>query len=143
MHQEPKVENIKDYVKHISKKLYAKVGKSWNVLFSKMVIYSSVIYPKHKILYHYLQWVYLNNTHKIRERKVKTLTRNWRDHWRIGTRKTWKQYRDILTGKAIFINQKRVNVCEHTTKMASLESLWKVPPGGSERNGNLKEIICG
>ena len=25
--------------------------------------------------------------HKIRERKVKTLTRNWRDHWRIGTRK--------------------------------------------------------
>ena len=25
--------------------------------------------------------------HKIMERKVKTLTRNWRDHWRIGTQK--------------------------------------------------------
>ena len=24
--------------------------------------------------------------YKIRERKVKTLTRNWRDHWRIDTR---------------------------------------------------------
>jgi hypothetical protein len=25
--------------------------------------------------------------HKLRERKVKTLTRNWRDHWRTGTHK--------------------------------------------------------
>ena len=36
---------------------------------------------------------------------------------------TRKLYRNILTGMAIFINQKRVNVCEHTTKMGSLESL--------------------
>ena len=57
--------------------------------------------------------------HKIRERKVKTLTRNWRDHWRIDTQKL---YWDISTGKAVFINQKRVNVCEHMTKMASLAS---------------------
>ena len=28
-----------------------------------------------------------------------------------------------------FSIRKRVNVCEHTTKMASLESLRKVPPG--------------
>ena len=47
---------------------------------------------------------------------MKTLTRNWRDHWRIGTQKL---YRDISTGTAVFINWKRVNVCEHTTKMAS------------------------
>ena len=31
--------------------------------------------------------------HKIRERKVKTLTRNWRDHCRTGTQKL---YRNIL-----------------------------------------------
>ena len=36
---------------------------------------------------------------------------------------TWKLYRDISTGTAVFINRKRVNVCEHTTKMASPESL--------------------
>jgi hypothetical protein len=36
---------------------------------------------------------------------------------------TRKQNRDILTGTAIFLNRKRVNVCEHTKKMASLESL--------------------
>ena len=50
--------------------------------------------------------------HTLRERKVKTLTRNWRDHRRTDTRKL---YRDILTGTAVFLNQKRVNVCEHTT----------------------------
>ena len=31
--------------------------------------------------------------------------------------------RDISTGTAVFLNRKRVNVCEHTTKTASLESL--------------------
>ena len=36
---------------------------------------------------------------------------------------TRKLYRDISTTTAVFINWKRVNVCEHTTKMASLESL--------------------
>ena len=34
----------------------------------------------------------------------------------------------------IFLNQKRVNVCEHMTKMTSLESFLKVPPGGWEKN---------
>ena len=36
---------------------------------------------------------------------------------------TWKLNRNILTGTAVFLNQKRANVCEHTTKMAPLESL--------------------
>ena len=31
---------------------------------------------------------------------------------------TRKLYRDTSTGTAVFINRKRVNVCEHTTKMA-------------------------
>ena len=34
---------------------------------------------------------------------------------------TRKLYQDISTGTAVFLNQKRVNVCEHTTKTASLE----------------------
>ena len=53
---------------------------------------------------------------------------------------TRKLNRDISTGPAVFLNRKRVNVCEHTTKMASLESLQKVPPGGCERDG-WREII--
>ena len=60
------------------------------------------------------------------ERKVKTLTRNRKDHCRTGTRKLhW----NILTVTAVFINQKRANASEHTTKMVSLVSLWKVPSG--------------
>ena len=51
---------------------------------------------------------------------------------------TRKLYRNISTDMVVFINQKRVNVCEQKTKMASLESLWKVQPGGCER-----EIIWG
>ena len=46
---------------------------------------------------------------------------------------TQKLNQNILTVTAVFLNKKRVNVCEHTTKMASLESFWKVPPGGCER----------
>ena len=77
--------------------------------------------------------------HKIRERKVKTLTRNWRYHCRKGTRKL---YQNISTGTAVFINQKRSNVCEHTTKMVSLENLWKVPLGGARGmgGGKLSEV---
>ena len=44
--------------------------------------------------------------HKIRERKVKTLTRNWRDYWRTGTRTHTETVSRYL---AIFINRKRVN----------------------------------
>ena len=47
---------------------------------------------------------------------------------------TRKLNRNISTVTAIFLNQKRVNVCEHMTKMASQESSRKVPPGGCERN---------
>ena len=36
---------------------------------------------------------------------------------------TQKLYRNISTGATVFLNQKRSNVCEHTTKIASLESL--------------------
>ena len=35
---------------------------------------------------------------------------------------TQKLNRNILTVTAVFLNQKRMNLCEHTTKMASLES---------------------
>ena len=30
-----------------------------------------------------------------------------------------EKYENISTGTAVFLNQKRANVCEHTTKMAS------------------------
>ena len=34
---------------------------------------------------------------------------------------TWKLNRNISTVTAVFLNQKRMNVCEHTRKMATLE----------------------
>ena len=50
---------------------------------------------------------------------MKTVLKNWRDHHRTGIRKL---NRNILMVTVVFLNQKRVNVCEHTTKMASLIS---------------------
>ena len=63
-----------------------------------------------------------------------------RSRW-TGTRtRTRKQNRDILMDMAIFLNQKRANVCEHTTKMAPLE-FFKVATRGLREEwmeGNLK-----
>ena len=55
---------------------------------------------------------------------------------------TRKLYRDISTGTAVFLNQKRVNVCEHTTMKASLVCLRKVPPGVARGmdGGKLSEV---
>ena len=46
-----------------------------------------------------------------------------------------------------FLNQKRVNVCEHMVKMASCESFWTVPQGvtrgeGGERGVDGRKIKC-
>ena len=66
--------------------------------------------------------------HKIRKRKVKTLTRNWRDHRGIDTQKhteTVLRYFD-WHGR---LCQSEESKCSWThAKMASLESWWKVPP---------------
>ena len=36
----------------------------------------------------------------------------------------------------VFLDQKRVNICEHTVKTAQHESFGKVPPGGlQDRKG--------
>ena len=44
---------------------------------------------------------------------------------------TRKLNRNILTGTAVFLNQKRTNVCEHTTRMVSLERFLSQPHGGT------------
>ena len=41
-------------------------------------------------------------------------------------RHTWKINQNVSTITDVFVNWKRVNVCEHTVKMASCESFWKV-----------------
>ena len=53
---------------------------------------------------------------------------------------TWKLNRNILMDKAVFLNQKRANVCEHMTKMASLQLLKGATRGLREEwmEGNLK-----
>ena len=79
--------------------------------------------------------------HKIRERKVKTLTRNWRDHRGIDTQKhteTVSRYFD----RHGCLHQSEESTCLWThAKMASLESWWKVPPGGCERDGWRKNFV--
>ena len=72
------------------------------------------------------------SNYKIRERKGKTLTTNWRD---LRRKDPWKHMETDSKVTDVFLNQKRVNVCEHPTKMASLESFWKVPPGACKRMG--------
>ena len=52
--------------------------------------------------------------HKIREREVKTLTKIEEITVGQAHENTWKLYRNISTGTAVFINQKRSNVCEYT-----------------------------
>ena len=41
-----------------------------------------------------------------------------------------------MTVTDIFLNQKRVNVCENMAKMGSLEGFLKVSPRGCERGSN-------
>ena len=63
-----------------------------------------------------------------------------RSRW-TGTRThTWKQNQNISTDTGILLNQKRANVCEHTTRMASLEILKGATRGLREEwmEGNLK-----
>ena len=38
---------------------------------------------------------------------------------------TRKLNRDISTGTAVYLNRKRVNVCEHTTKMVANNLSWQ------------------
>ena len=70
--------------------------------------------------------------------KVKTLTKNWRDHaGQAQDTHIRKQNRNILTDTAFFLDEKGANVCEHTTKMAFLKGATR---GLREEwmEGNLK-----
>ena len=57
---------------------------------------------------------------------------------------TQKLNLNILTITYAFLDQKRVNVCEHMVKTAPCESSGKVPPGGCEtgrgRSGALLTV---
>jgi hypothetical protein len=73
--------------------------------------------------YHY----YTNDSNKGKERE--------NSHQKLKSSPHTQTIHNILMATDFFLNQKRVNVCEHTTNMVSLESFLKVPPGGCERNG--------
>ena len=53
------------------------------------------------------------------------LTKKWRDLRMKVQTETW----NILAFTDPFLDQKRVNVCEHVVKMVSSGCFWKVPPG--------------
>ena len=52
--------------------------------------------------------------------------------WKAYTN-TWKFNWNILTITDVFLNQKRVNVCDHMIKMGKRESFGKVPLEGSAK----------
>ena len=60
---------------------------------------------------------------------MKTRTKNSRDYGGHAHKNTRKQNLNISTDTAVFLNQKRANVCEYTMKMASLE-FWKCATRG-------------
>ena len=65
----------------------------------------------------YMKMYIIQNKRKEREKTCQKLKRS---QW-TGTRThTRKQNPNILMDTAIFLNQKRANVCEHMTKMMSL-----------------------
>ena len=56
--------------------------------------------------------------HKIRERQKENLPKIEEISGVKAHTNTWKLNQNISMVTDVFINQKRVNVCEHTTKMA-------------------------
>ena len=56
-----------------------------------------------------------------RNRKKKLMPKIWRDLQMKGTISTQKLNWYVSTITHVFLNQKKVNICEHTVKMASLE----------------------
>ena len=71
--------------------------------------------------------IYLNNfLYSKWGNKGKTLIEKWRDLRRKGTHK----HINLLTITDVFLDQKRVNVCEHIVTMVPCESFRKKPPGG-------------
>ena len=83
----------------------------------------------------------IDNT-KYGKGKGKLLQRNEEFSGGKAHTNTWKLIRNILTVTNVFLNQKRVNVCEHMVKMASIRSFWMVPPGVAreESGGNGGKI---
>ena len=80
--------------------------------------------------------------YKWRERKVKTLTRNWRDHWRTGTHKhteTVSRYFD----RHGHLYQSEESKCLWThDKDGVIESLRKVPPCLSKYLNTVSMCLC-
>ena len=86
-----------------------------------LFIFIYCIFNINRILYVHL--VYINiyidhverkvpeyENHKLRERKVKTLTRNWRDHKRIATHKHTETVSRYFDWQAVFLNRKSFHV---------------------------------
>ena len=75
-----------------------------------------------------LSWVrtvaFFSYLHKIWERKVKTLTKNWRDHHRTGTHKlnTRKPNQNISMVTVVFLSQKRLRKKVVTIKIFQFSS---------------------
>ena len=85
------------------------------------------------------QWYLILNKGKESENSYQKLKRS---RW-TGTRKhTRIQNRNISTDTAVFLNQKRANVREHTTKMASLEFLKGSTRDGIGRREDGGKIEC-
>ena len=95
--------------------------------------------PKRQSCCIYIYNILIQNKGKESENSYRKLKSSW---W-TGTRThTLKQNQNISTDAAILLNQKRANVCEHMTRMASLEFLKGATRGLREEwmEGNLKGV---
>ena len=113
--------------------MYTEHWKSWIALKKKQVLKSnlsiSTLESKPRLLFHsnnfhlgyllqvIILWIHIMVCNTSSILKIEGITVG---QAHVNTRKLT---RNILTGTAVFLNQKRANVCEHTTKMVSLESL--------------------
>ena len=71
-----------------------------------------------------------SNKAQIKEKESENSYQKLKNTVGQAQKNTRKLKQNNLTNTAIFLNRKRANVCEHMTKMASLESFGKVPPPG-------------
>ena len=76
------------------------------IIFKGALFFWKCWYFVHLILHYNILY------YKIWERKVKTLTRNWRDHCRTGTRKLYRNIKQAGPSLSIRREQMFVNTCQ-------------------------------
>ena len=77
------------------------------------------------IIKHFQSFMILHTMYYVTQNKGKESENSYRklksSQWTGTQTHPWKQNLNVSTDKAVLLNQKKANVCEQTTRMASLE----------------------